>query len=368
MAGVDFDEIREHLDLEQWFDREGRAYKMGRGRSGMQINAQECPACGDRRWRVYLNAESGVGNCFVCNETFNKISFIHKAQGGTWRDTIDHCREAMREQGWRPKRTVTVAVDDGEVKLPISFALPTREGENLTYLEQRGITGDIARYFHLRYCHAGNYGYLDEGKPRYQKFDGRVIIPVYDLDGTLRTFQGRDITGEAGDRKYLFPKGLPGTGRFLLNGQNVGRARRAVAGEGAFDVAAIKIAMDQDVELRDVVPIGTFGKSLSYGDMDGNDQLGRLIQLRRQGLEELTFMWDGEHSALMAAISAGEIVKRIGLRVRIALLPAGCDPNEIDPAQVRQAFREALELTASQAVRWRLRSPYKVPTGSVVFD
>lgn len=368
MAGLDFDEIREHLDLEQWFEREGRVFKMGRGRSGMQINAQECPACGDRRWRVYLNAETGLGNCFVCNQAYNKISFIHHAVGGTWRETFDNCREAMKEQGWRPKRTVTTAVENGEVKLPSSFALPTGDGENLVYLQNRGVDGDLARYFHLRYCHMGNFVYQEDGRYRSQRFDGRIIIPVYDMDGTLMTFQGRDITGEDGGRKYLFPKGLPGTGRFLLNGQNANRVRRVAIGEGFFDVAAIKVAMDEDVELRDVVPVGTFGKNLSYGDMNGNDQLGRFLQLAKQGLEEATFMWDGEHAALIAAIHGAELLSRIGVRARVALLPKDKDPNEITGAQVRQAFREARVLTTQLAVRWRLRNPYKAPVSSVISD
>ncbi len=364
-----FAEIRENLDLEFFFDRESLSYKMGRGASGMQINAKDCPACGDSRWRVYLNAESGVGNCFVCNAPFNKTTFIKQTLGHErWPETIKVCQEVMREQGWRPKRIASVAVEHGDVVLPCSMELPTEDGENLQYLENRGITAEYARYFRFRYC---EYGFWktreDDGTSKIQRFDNRVIIPVYDLDGTLKTFQGRDLapplTAEQKadgfiERKYLFPKGLPGTGRYLYNGQNVIMTDEIVMGEGAFDVAAIKIAFDEDVNLRRVVPVGSFGKHLSYGSPTGDDQIGRLVILRRQGVKKLTVMWDGEPKALIAALDAAKLANSIGLQAYIALLPEGKDPNEVTGDVVRAAYYQAQRWTAALDVRWRLRNPY----------
>ncbi len=97
---------------------------------------------------------------------------------------------------------------------------------------------------------------LDQGRrqPRAaQKGERRLLIPVYDLDGKLVTFQGRDIIGDQ-DAKYLFPPALPGTGRFLYNGHNAVRARRIAMGEGAFDVFSLKAAIDGESDLRDIVP------------------------------------------------------------------------------------------------------------------
>ena len=354
-----FEEIREQLDIESWFDHEGLPYKLTRGSSGPQINAKECPHCGDRRWRVYLNAETGLGNCFVCNTHFNKLSFIKEATDLSWRELNAQLIEVMRNQGWKPKRAAA-AVDDTAVKLPLSFALPTPEGSNLIYLEERGVTSEIASYFHLRFCEDGWWNFKKEdGSPSGQNFGNRVIIPVYDLDGTLRTFQGRDVTGTS-ERKYLFPAMLPGTGKFLYNGQNAVRARRVVMGEGVFDVIALKMALDEEIELRDVVPIGSFGKHLSFGSIDGDDQLGRFLQLKSYGLEEVTIMWDGEKSALQSALSAAELLHRNGFQVRLALLPAGADPNEVPAQVVREAFWKAEHYSSRLAIQWRLRSPYKI--------
>lgn len=354
-----FRELEDELDFEFWLEREGVSYKLTRGKSGMQANLRECPACGDRRYRAYLNAESGRGNCFVCNETFKgKLDFIKKQTGLSFRDALANITETLKDQGWRPKRTA-VAVEEEKATLPLSFPLPTPSGENLIYLEDRGIGADIAGYLGLRYSEFGVWNFTKEdGTKGTQNFANRVIIPVYDLNGTFVTFQGRDVSGLS-DRKYLFPKGLPGTGRYLLNGQNAKRTKRVAMGEGVFDVAGLKMAMDGEIDLRDVVPVGSFGKNLSYGSPDGNDQLGRFLELKREGLEEVTIMWDGEEKALVAALDAAKMLTRCGFRVKIALLPAGCDPNEVLPEVVRDCFRKAQLYTKALDVRWRLRNPYK---------
>jgi DNA primase len=365
---VDFAEVERELDMEFFFERESLAYKIGRGSSGMQINAKHCPACGDGRWRTYFGVDTGRGNCFVCNESFTKVRFLHFHFGhnNDWRETGRVAAELLKEQGWRPKRIITAAVEVGEVRLPYSSELPLASGENLAYLENRGITGDYTKYFHLRWCEVGFWLYRHEsGELRKQNFNDRVIIPVFDLDGTLVTFQGRDISGRSENKdlefpvqKYLFPKMLPGTGRFLLNGQNVHLTKDVAMGEGAFDVIALKIAFDQEVSLRHVVPIGSFGKHLSYGALDGNDQLGRLLKLKAAGVERVTIMWDGEEKALTSALDAAKLITGIGMVARIGLLPPGKDPNEVPPEVTIRAYYEARTWNSKLDLKWRLQNPY----------
>ena len=360
MARISFDEIQEELDMEFFLERESIAYRVGHGVSGEQLNIKECPnpACGDTRWRTYFGTDTGRGNCFKCGKGFTKTSFIRDYYNTDWKGAYPLLVEILEEQGYRPKRQMVAAVEHGDVELPYSVELPTPAGENLTYLRQRGFDDDITRYFHLRYCEFGWWKYVDpEGETKTQNFENRVIIPVYDLDGTLRTFQGRDLTG-ASDKKYLFPVGLPGTGRYLFNGQNVFATDHVVMGEGAFDVAAIKIALEEDQALRDVVAIGSFGKHLSYGSTVGDDQLGRFIQLKARGLKIVTIMWDGEEAALLAALNAAKLLAGLGLTVRIALLPFEKDPNEVLPEVVRAAFYKAETWSPALDIKYRLRNPY----------
>ncbi|UUZ75563.1 hypothetical protein LP414_27995 [Polaromonas sp. P1(28)-13] len=306
-------EILETIDMESWLDQEGVRYKIVRGSSGRQANLKECPCCGNDKFKVYIGLDTGLGNCFVCEEKYNKWKFIKSYLGTNNKSAIEHIKTVAREQGWRPPKRQSMAVElsSADLSLPASIPMP-HNGRNLKYLDNRGITGSIASYFDLRFSHRGKFDYLDDdGHPVTQDYSNRIIIPVFDLAGQLVSFQGRDITDTA-DKKYLFPPGFASTGTHLYNGHNARGARRICIGEGVFDVAAIKIALDEEMALRDIVPIGTFGKHLSQGDEDS--QLAKLMLLKTQGLEEVTFLWDGEPAAIDAAIESALMLHKVGLR------------------------------------------------------
>jgi hypothetical protein len=77
-------ELSEAFDLELFLDAEGIRYKRGMGSRGPQLNLQTCPFCGGNKWKVFVNAENGLGNCFhgSCEKTFNKIGFVRAVLGG----------------------------------------------------------------------------------------------------------------------------------------------------------------------------------------------------------------------------------------------------------------------------------------------
>jgi DNA primase len=349
-------EALDQIDMESWLDREGVRYRKARGASGQQLNVKECPVCGNAKWKVFINAETGLGNCFHgdCEAKFNRWSFIKASLGTDNRGAVNHVKQVATEQGWRPPKTKGAPVDlsHADLKLPESIGLP-HNGRNLKYLDNRSITPAIASYFQLRFSHRGRFDYLDDdGRPISQDYSNRIIIPVFDLAGSLVSFQGRDITGAA-DKKYLFPPGFASTGTHLYNGHNAIAAERVCVGEGVFDVAAIKIALDQEMDLRDVVPIGTFGKHLSAGD--GDSQLAKFMTLKEKGLKQVTFLWDGEERAIDDAIDACLLLHGVGLVARLAILPLGKDPNEVPPDVVRKAFYAARVVTPATATRMRLR-------------
>ena len=357
VQNYEMDEAIAKIDMESWLDREGLDYKVTRGSRGTQLNVRECPCCGSTKWKVYLNADSGLGNCFAgdCTQrTFNKWSFIRNVLGGlSNREVIDHIKAVAKEQGWRPVRKKSMAVNiDTDLVVPDSMPIPIN-GRNLKYLANRNITTEIAQYFNLRFSLKGTFNYTDDdGKNRTQSYANRIIIPIFDLEGDLVSFQGRDIVGTA-DKKYLFPPGFASTGAHLYNGHNAIGAEEVIVGEGAFDVMAIKIAIDSDQTLRQIVPIGTFGKHLSHGDE--NTQLAKLLKLKESGLKRITFMWDSEPAAIEAAVEVALLLRKYGFVVRLALLPPGRDPNEVAPSVVRDAYWKAETVNEAVAVKLRLR-------------
>lgn len=363
MGDLSIDEMKEELDLEFYLDRESEPYKVTRGVNGVQLLMRNCPNpnCRDDRWRTYYGVESHLGNCFVCGQGFNGVSYIYNHMGASdWRSTFVVVEELLRDQGWRPKRKAQAVVVQGPMVLPVSDPLPRPDGTSIDYLTNRGFGPDICAYLGLRHCVFGGWMFTnpETGVREVQNFSNRIIIPVHDLDGSLVTFQGRDLTGTS-NRKYLFPMEVAGTGRYLFNGQNVVATNHVVMNEGAFDVAATKLALDEDVALRHIVPVGSFGKHLSYGHETGDDQISRFRALKARGLEIVTIMWDGEEKALVSALDAAKKLTEIGLKTRIALLPFGKDPNEVVPSVVRDAFHKARLWTPTLDVTLRLMNPYR---------
>lgn len=356
MDGPSLEEALDRIDMGAYLDMQGVEYRETQGSRGLQLNLRTCPSCGGSKWKVFLNAETGLGNCFSgsCeNNKYNKYKFIKAYTGLNDRKTAAHIFHTAEEMGWRPPRKSAVAVNTNvkELALPNSHKLPIN-GKNLSYLENRGITLRIAEYMHLRYSHNGVFPYIGhDGLQKQQDYSKRIIIPVFDLDGNLISFQGRDITGTA-EKKYLFPNGFASTGTAIYNGHNVHNTKRIVIGEGVFDVAALKIAMDSEPTLRDVVPVGTFGKHLSFGH--DQSQLAKFVTLYERGVRDIVFMWDGEVKATDDAIEAGKMLKNVGFDVRIGLLPAGKDPNEVAPGVVCDTYWKSIPLTGLSAIKLKM--------------
>jgi len=350
-------ELLDYVDMEDFLSMEGIDYRITPGTSGVQLNLRECPRCHGSDWKVYMNMDTGFGNCFhgSCADEpgYNKFSFIQNALGFTGREVVAYIKNYAATVGWKPKRKVTITKSNQlEIVLPKHHSIPIRD-KNLQYLARRGIPVEIAQYFDWSYCHSGHFKYKNyEGKDCEQDYSGRVILPIYDLEGELVTFQGRDITGEA-DKKYLFPPGLAGSGKYLYNGHNCLGLSRIVINEGAFDVAATKMALDTEVELRDVGCVGTFGKHIS--EADGESQTFALLTLKKLGLKEVTLMWDSELKTLDDACKAASYLVSLGLKVYLATLPFGKDPNECEPHEVVRSFRKAMKCTASNLLKFRMK-------------
>lgn len=339
----------------------GIDYQMTRGRSGVQLNIRTCPRCGGSENKVYLNADSGLGNCFhgacVDEPGFNLFSFT-KAHLGTAKEAVETLKAYAKTVGWRPKKAERLSVSvatDGGVVLPECLKLPIK-GRNLTYLEVRGIRAATVEALDWRFCKKGYFEYEGhDGTTRRQDYSNRVIIPVRDLQGEIKTFQGRDITGTA-ELRYLFPPGLAGTGQFLYNAHNALGSETVIVTEGVFDVAATVQAISEDYTGSTGV-VGSFGKKISMSEQDHGspDQLSQLFELKKAGMKRLIFLWDGEFAAIDDACKEASKLRRFGFDTYVAQLPSDKDPNECTAQEVRKALREAFPATPMKINMTRLR-------------
>ena len=358
MERAELDKALAKIEVEAYLDREGISYSHSYGTRGQQLNLLECPSCGEGGRKTYINAESGLGNCFhgACGFKFNKFKLIKAVSGLSGGDLDTHIATIAQEQGWMPRKE-RAKIELGELKMPSKLhKLPINGVDNLQYLQDRGVTNESCSAFDLTYCHGGWWSFqLDDGTARFVSFDKRVVIPITDLEGHLVSFQGRDVTGEKLP-KYQFPTGYAVAGKHLFNGQNFvdGETNHLIVGEGVFDAIAIHQAILGASSCGGMLPIATFGMHLSDGP-DG--QIEKFIRLKDRGLRIVTMMWDGEAKAMQLAIRMGLKLIGLGFTVRIAQLPEGYDPAQdpdkrpTPPAMVRQAIFSAVKLDRLSAIR-----------------
>lgn len=355
-GSTDLADAIDKISPEDWCSDNGVDYRMTTGSSGAQLQIRECPRCGGSSWKVFLNAESGLGNCFhgacVGEPGFNIYTFAKAWLRLSPRATTEHIIGYAKTMGWRPKnaRRYEKPVIPDEIDLPASVSLG--KGNNIEYLEKRGVDGRWAEKFDLRYCESGYFQYINyQNQMSAQEYSDRIIIPIRDFDGKIVTFQGRDVSGKA-EKKYLFPPGLPGTGKYLYNANRAKGKVDLVMGEGAFDVMAIEMAFE---DFEEIGAIGSFGKSFSASLAESDDQLHQLALLKGAGAKSLTFMWDSENKTIADACDAAEKVLKIIPVVKIAVLPPGCDPNEVTAMEVRVAYAKAVVATKANILKLRMK-------------
>ncbi|MDA8391064.1 MAG: DNA primase [Gammaproteobacteria bacterium] len=225
------------------------------------------------------------------------------------------------------------------------------------YLKGRGVTGSIAKTFHLGYAPAAWDGLASalsqyDGKTLeraglviardqggyYDRFRDRIMFPIEDLQGRVIGFGGRVL--DRGEPKYLnspetvlFHKGreLYGLPQAV---KAIERERRVVVVEGYMDV----IALAQHGITHTVATLGT---------ATTREHLERLFRL----CPEVVFCFDGDRAGRDAAWRALEqalSVLRDGRQVTFLFLPEGEDPDTLVRREGLEGFgqrlRRAMEL------------------------
>jgi DNA primase len=162
------------------------------------------------------------------------------------------------------------------------------------------------------------------------RFRGRLLFPIHDLRGRVVALGGR-ILGE-GEPKYLNSPDSPvfHKGKLLYNlhvaKHAIRKAERALLVEGYFDVLRLSLAGIEEV----VAPLGTGLTS---------DQ----AQLLKRHTAQVILLYDSDDAGLRATFRAGDELLREGVRVSVATLPTGEDPDTLVQARGAAGLEPVLQ-------------------------
>lgn len=350
------EQIRESADLVEIIGEAVQLKRTGADWRG------SCPFHGGTHRNFAVIPKKGMYYCYVCHEAGDVFTYLMKRQGVDYPTAV---REIARRVGIAvPERGSGREGPDPREPLFAAaavaqewFAARLREDPEANparkYLTEREIPPDVAGEQGLGYAprnaaftdamrqlgmkeqvllEAGLLVKRDDGTVG-ARFRGRLLFPIHDLRGRVVGFGGR-ILGQ-GEPKYLNSPESPifHKGSMLYNlhhaKQAIRREESVILVEGYFDVMRLVMAGIDHV----VAPMGT---ALTP------DQAALL----RRFAPLAYLLYDSDSAGLRATFRTADECLRHGMRVRVATMPEGEDPDTL----VRRGGAAALTPVLKDAV------------------
>jgi DNA primase len=296
--------------------------------------------------------------CFVCHEAGDVFTFFMKKLGMDYPTAV---RETARRVGITiPERAGPTGPDpreplyQGVATAADWFSRQLHESAEADaarqYLDGRHVTLEQAQVAGLGFAPRGT-AFLDamkglglreevlleaglivkrEDGTIIPRFRGRLLFPIHDLRARVVAFSGR-LLGP-GEPKYLNSPDTPAfhKGKLLYNlhlaKHAMRKAERAILVEGQFDVLRLALTGFEEV----VAPLGT---GLS------EDQAAIL----QRHTPHVILLYDSDDAGLRATFRAGDELLRHKLRVSVATLPEGEDPDTLVQNKGAAALEQALK-------------------------
>jgi len=361
------DEIRARTSLSGVIGKQVKLTRAGREWKAC------CPFHKEKTPSFTINDEKGFYHCFGCGAHGDAIRFLTDARGLPFMDAVKELADSAgmdlpapdpRAQQKAERASSLYEVMDAAARWFSEQLGVVEGGDARSYLQRRGI-GDATRqrfgfgfapdsrsklktalkqFGPEKLIEAGLVIEPEGGKEPYDRFRGRLMIPIRDQRGRVIAFGGR-IIGE-GEPKYLNSPETPlfDKGRTLYNldraGQASRNASRLIVVEGYMDV----IALDQAGIAESVAPLGT---AVTEGQLE---RLWRLVPC-----PVLCFDGDaaGQKASLRAALRALPHVGP-GRSLGFVTMPQGQDPDDLLRSKGRPALEALLDLPEALVNRiWR---------------
>jgi DNA primase len=354
------EEVKRRIDLVEYIGRVTRLQKSGRNFRGL------CPFHTEKTPSFYVFPDRGSWRCFgSCGEGGDLLSFVQKRENLEFRAALHQLAAeagveitpesaARRSRGEHLSAILSAAVDFYQR----CFREPRGDAARTYIFEKRGLKPDAVETFRIGWApdewrllrdYLTGRGYderdcvaagllveSEHGGQPYDRFRGRVIIPIADERGQYVAMGGRGLQSE--EPKYLnspqteiFDKGRTLFGLHLAAAA-IRQARTVVVVEGYMDVIGPYQAGFQNV-------VATMGTSLTEDHVVLLKRFARRVVLAMDpdaaGLAAaeraggLFLGFDSPEGAARAIRSAEALTAGAEIELAVAPLPPGKDPDEV---------------------------------------
>jgi DNA primase len=351
------DEIRSRVDIVDLVSRRVALKRSGKSYTGL------CPFHEDKNPSFSVDSRTGRYRCWSCGESGDIFTWVMKTEHV---DFVTALKELADMAGVKleKSRSGTPATSRESFKKAMAEALAffseqlSKSQAAAEYCRRRSLDDETLRIWEVGYAPDSGDSMavrlkragvaLADGKSLflvdedasggfYDRFRGRLMFPIRDERGELVAFGGR-LLGD-GTPKYINSSDTPLYRKgHVLYGMHKARdamakAKRAVLVEGYLDVIAChRSGVD--------IAVASLGTALSEDH----------AKLLKRWVHDVVILYDSDEAGEKAADRAINILEAEGLRVRVALMPKGEDPDTLlrtaGPEAVRGAVTGGVSTTA----------------------
>jgi DNA primase len=353
------DDLLERVDIVEVIDRRVKLRKSGKNYTA------RCPFHEEKTPSFSVNPDKQFYYCFGCGAGGNALGFLMDYENLDFPRAVEALaasaglevpREPARGGQENPEReqgnkALYALMEEVATYYRRQLRQHPQANRAVSYLKQRGLTGEIAKRFDLGFAPPGWHNLLkalgdtparqallkdsgmlvenEDGK-LYDRFRDRVVFPIRDQRGRVVAFGGRVLGDDK--PKYLnspetgiFHKGRELYGLFEARQANR-KLERLLVVEGYMDV----IALAQH---------GISNATATLGTATSRAHLERIYRL----CPEVVFCFDGDEAGRKAAIRAMEAAlpcMEDGRQARFLFLPEGEDPDTMVRSGGAEHFQE----------------------------
>ena len=347
------DEIRSRSDIVEIISECGIALRpTGQSYKGL------CPFHDEKTPSFTVSPQKQIFYCFGCQTGGNVISFVQKHEGKSFIETLEWLADRLnialpnqdvRESANRKRFTTLEDLNRFAVEYYHRQLLTENVGGTAReYIKHRGVQSKTLRLFQLGYAKAERRDFVkvatdngftiqqlvdvglikDEDRGPQDRFWNRILFPIQNERGVPVGFGGRSLSEEH-QPKYLNSPAtiLYDKSNVLYNldkaRQSIYKKQHVLLVEGYMDVLMLSQSGIENV-------VASSGTSLSENHAN----------LLKRFAPEVVIVYDGDVAGFQAAQRGLDRLLTEGLRVRIALLPTGEDPDSFVKQHGATAFAE----------------------------
>ncbi len=298
--------------------------------------------------------ETGTFHCFTCKESGNAISFLRKHDNLDFIEAVEllasYVGMEIPKQEQKIETTKSKNINNLAAEIYYSQLKENIGKRAISYLKERGISGETAKFFNLGYSNvkgpnlfsklskefsvnelteSGLFGKNENGDS-YDRFRDRLMFPIRNIKGDCIAFGGRLLSDKENQAKYLnSPETKLYKKKYELYGlyevrQNNKRPESIFVVEGYMDV----ISLHQH---------GIKNAVASSGTAFTQEQLRKILNYTNT----IYIVFDGDEAGLKASwrtVENAMPILREDTRVNFIFLEDGEDPDSYVKNNGKEAF------------------------------